>query len=346
MGEHQQAGDEEDELAGEREEDALAGHADALEEVDGDHLESDDGEDGYHVAQAVGGLADELFVGGEGARHEVGDEDADEEGGGGDGGGGKDGEAQHAVDAVELAGAVVISGYGLHALVKAHHYHDEEEGDAVGYAVGSDGEVASVGLKAFVDEYDHDAGAEVHQEGGHADGEGVGDYLALEAEGAATDVYQLALVGEYLQLPAEGYHLGQHGGRGGSADAHVEDVDEDGGEDDVDEHGADGGVHGFLGMAGGAEHGVESQVHVGDDVAKEDDLHEVARIGEGGVAGTEEVEDGVDEGQHQGSEDDADDGVHGDDVAKDLLGGGVVLLSEFDGEQGGGTHAYHGAKGG
>jgi len=179
VGEYEEQGDEEEQLAGEGEEDALFGHADALEEVDGHHLETDDGEGEHQQEEAVGGLADELVVGGEGACHQLGYEGTGEEGGRGDEGGGIDGEAHHPVHTVELAGTVVVSGNGLHALVKAHDYHHEEEYHAVGYAVGSDGEVATVLLQPLVDEDDNEAGAEVHQEGREADGQGVADNLGL-----------------------------------------------------------------------------------------------------------------------------------------------------------------------
>lgn len=60
--EDKQAGQQVDELARERHEDTDLGLADALEEIADDHLGSDEREDGYADAQAMGRHADERFV--------------------------------------------------------------------------------------------------------------------------------------------------------------------------------------------------------------------------------------------------------------------------------------------
>ena len=69
---------------------------------------------------------------------------------------------------------------------------------------------------------------------------------------------------------------------------------------------------------------------MGDDIAQQDDTHEVACIADGSFAGAEEVEDGVEENQGDESEGKADDEIQQHDIAQDVLGRVVILLSQTD----------------
>ena len=84
-------------------------------------------------------------------------------------------------------------------------------------------------------------------------------------------------------------------------------VDEEWVEHRVDDDGVDGRIHRLARVARGAQHGVQSQVHVGDDIAPQDDGHVFAGIADRRVARPEEVEDGVEEIQSGQTEQNADD---------------------------------------
>ena len=165
VGEDEQEGTEEDELAADGYEDAFLGHADALEEVGCDDLESyyrrheddDFHASGCHICQ--------LGIIGEHHDGVLWEELTDDEGEAHGDGGKEYGLAQHFVDSVGLLSSEVVACYGLHALADAHDGHDEEEGDAVDNAVGCYGYVASVFGQSLIDEDDDEAGAELHAEG-------------------------------------------------------------------------------------------------------------------------------------------------------------------------------------
>ena len=157
---------------------------------------------------------------------------------------------------------------------------------------------------------------------------------------------QFVLVAEQLDLPHERHRLGDDGGDGGSPDAHVQTEDEDGVEDGVHQHRSNGGIHGFLRMARRAQQGVQTEIKVGDDIAYQDDLHIVARIGQGVVARPEEIEDGGEQWQGHQREQGTQQNVEHEHVTQDATGGVIVFLSQLDGGKGGGTHTYQRAEGG
>ena len=104
---------------------------------------------------------------------------------------------------------------------------------------------------------DDEARREVHQKRRHADGHDVAHDAFLEPVDAAAEMEQFAFVRKDAELPCERHDLRQHRGDGGSADAPAEAVDEKRIEHRVDDDGVDGRIHGLLGVARGAEHGVE-----------------------------------------------------------------------------------------
>ena len=71
---------------------------------------------------------------------------------------------------------------------------------------------------------------------------------------------------------------------------------------------------------------------MGDDVAQENDLHEAARIGNGLLAGSEEIKDGVEEYQTDNGEQKADEQVERHGISKQRLCREVILLPKFDGD--------------
>lgn len=232
VGEDEDAGDEEEHLAGEAHEDALACVAYALEEVADDHLGPDEGEHHDVDAEASGGHGQDLLrlvavSVGEEAGYHLGAELANEEADGGDACGCDDGYAEGLPDTVVLVGSPVVAHDGLHALVYAHDDHEEEEDDSVDDTIGSEGVVASVLAHALVDEQHYEAGAGVEEEGGEADDENLAYDLGLEAVDAALQMNELALPAQYEELHDEADGLGEYGGPGGSGDAGVHDPHEE-----------------------------------------------------------------------------------------------------------------------
>lgn len=84
---------------------------------------------------------------------------------------------------------------------------------------------------------------------------------------------------------------------------------------------------------------------MGDDVACENDAHEITCIGQCHFACTEEGQDGIDECQKHNAQRDAERDVHDEHVAQNLLRRCVVALPQFYAHQCGGTNANHGSEG-
>ena len=93
------------------------------------------------------------------------------------------------------------------------------------------------------------------------------------------------------------------------------------------------------------QHGVHAEVHVGDDVTSQDDLHKLACIGQRHVAGSEEAEDRVKEHETDHHKHEADQHVERHRVAQQMLGRLVVTLPQLDADTRRSPYPHGGAKG-
>ena len=277
--EEEEAGNEEEELARQREIDALTCLADALEEITRNHLETDNGEEGDIDTHTVSGDADEVGVGGEGTGDEFGKEFAEDEAHGHHDGGVANGLVEDLTHTVVELGAVVITGDGLHALVEAHDDHGKEEENAVIDTIGSDGEVAAVLNHTSIDKENNKAGTGVHKEGRKAYAEDATHNAVTQLPGITTEEDDFRGTRKDTQLPTEGDALGDNGGDSGTPDTEVETVDEQRIEGGVEKDGENGSIHRRAGMTSRTQDGIKSEVEMGEDVAVEDPLHVLAGIG-------------------------------------------------------------------
>ena len=151
---------------------------------------------------------------------------------------------------------------------------------------------------------------------------------------------KLLFVRKDAQLPHERDDLRQHRGDGRSADAPAETENEQRVEDRIEDHGVDRGVHRLAGMSRGAQHGVQTQIHVRDDVAQQNDGHVFAGIADRGLAGPEEIEDRIEEQKRREAECYADDQIEHQHIAQHPLGRFVVALAQAHRNQRRGAHAH------
>ena len=151
---------------------------------------------------------------------------------------------------------------------------------------------------------------------------------------------QFALIRKDMELPDERDDLRQYRGDGRAADAPPETVNEQRVERGVDHHRIDRSVHRLARVARSPQHGVQSQIHMRDDVAQEDNRHVVARIAYRRVAGSEEIEDRVEKQQRHQSERKTDNQVQHHHVAQNVLGRFIVALAQTHRHQRRGAHAH------
>ena len=265
----------------------------------------------------------------------MGEELADEEAARGDAHARRDAQAQHLLHTVQPPRAEVIARDGLHAHRQAHHHHDVEHQQAVDDAIGTDGHVAPVALQAVVDDDDDGTGRDVHQERRHADGEDAAHDAALQAVEAAAQADGVGPLEEVVEHPQRPDELRDDRGQRCAPYAPAELEDEQGRQDDVAHHGGERRQHGLLRMARGAHHVVQPDHGEGDGRAQQDDLHEVACIGQRLAAGAEEAQDVVEEDERQSAEHHGVDEAEHQRVAQHLVHALHVLLPQADGRDGG-----------
>jgi len=154
----------------------------------------------------------------------------------------------------------------------------------------------------------------------------------------------LALSRQVSHGVAQGHGLAQHRGKRGTLYAHAQPEDEYRVEDGVGGYREQREVHSEPGIACGAYDAVEAKIQVRDDIAKEYDDHIAPGEGQGVLTGPEEIQDGVEEQQHEHREDDADDGIEREDVGEDLAGRAVILLAQQHGDECHGAHSHQRAQ--
>ena len=287
-------------------------------------------------------LLDEHRVRGKDARHGPGQENGENKADDHYQRGPAGGFEVHFPQAAVLPGAVIVSRDGLHALVQAHHHHDEQERDAVHDAVCANGQVTAPFYQLLVDEQHHNTAGQIHQERPHANGQGVlGDFpVHPEHLQGAGQVQETVRIQEIPERIAQRHALAQDGGQRRALDTHVQREDEEGVQDGIGGYCKQGEPHGQPRVAGRADNGVEAKIQVRDGIAQGNDGHVVTGKGKGGVRGSEKAEDGVHPQQHHGGEDDARYEVEADVVAEHLAGHLVVFLAQQDRNHGGGPHAH------
>ena len=316
-----------------------------MEEIADDHLGSDEREDGYADAQAMGRHADERFVRSEYRSDGMGEQLTDDEPAGGDAHTRNDTQAQGTLHAVQHAGTEIVAHDGLHAHRQSDYNHDVEHQQAVDNAVGADGHVASMVSQAVVDEDDDGAGRDVHQERRHADGEDAAHDAPLQSVEVAMQADGVGTPEEVVQYPQRADELRDDRSQCCPLYAPAELENEEGSEDDVGHHGGKRCQHGLLRMARGTHNVVQPDHGVGDGRAQQNDLHEVAGIGQGIGAGSEEAQNVVEKNECQSTKHDSVDETEHQGIAQHLVHSLHVLLPQTDGRDGGAAGRYQIAEG-
>ena len=250
------------------------------------------------------------------------------------------GQAGHFQHTREKARSEVISGYRLHPLVESHDNHHKEEGDAVDDAISSNRHVSSMLLQTQIDEKDHQARAHIHQERGHSNGEDAPHNLTAQPVNPFTEMKQLRWTGKMNQLSGQGNALGKHGRPGCTLDSPAQDKDEERVQDAVDHDGEQRRTHRHLRETGRTEHRVQAQIHVGYHIAAEDDLHIFFCVWQCLFACPEEIEYRLQENQKDDGEGNAHYQVQSKHIPQYMVRPIIILLPQFDGDQGGCSHAH------
>ena len=96
-------------------------------------------------------------------------------------------------------------------------------------------------------------------------------------------------IAEDPYLPTESSDLRQYRSQCRSLDTQLKGIDKEGVEQGVEYHGEDGGIHRLLGFRGSPQHGVHTEIQMGEHIAQQDDHHVVTGIGNSVLSSAEEI---------------------------------------------------------
>ena len=336
---------EENQLTRQGKENALARIANALKESGGNDLHSDDGEHHHQTIQCVGRHLDQFrrTFGKEGGKRS-GKEGSDAEANHRDGCACHQGDFQNTDDAVVVSSPEIVARNGLHALVQSDDDHDDKQNQAIRDAERPHGSVAAVGCQTTGHQRSHQTGTKVDEKLWQTDEQGFRHNFPFQVQDVAVQMDEFPLVGEKMDLPEQHHRLSRDGCQGSPLNSPVEDEDEDGRKDAVQNHRSNRCHHRFLRTVCGAQHGVQSEIEVSHDVSEQNDGHEVSGERQCLVACAEETKNRIDEEQKKQSESHAEYAIHDDHIAEDGLGCVIVLLSQFHAHESGCAHANHRAE--
>lgn len=334
-----QSRQQEEQLTGKRQEDGDSCLAYRLEELTDDNLRTHNRESEHADLQGMNGTLREDGISRKGSDKHLREEYAEDKAGGRNDTAGNDSHPQGAEHTGYLPCAIVVAGNRLHTLRDTHDNHDKHHLNAVDDTEGSDGVIVAVGLQLMVDENDDAAGAHVHREGRHTDAENILDDAFLQLHALALETHIGVLIEEVRHNPDERDGLRNDGCRRRTPDAPSENENEHRRDDNVARHGNKRGKHRLLRVARGTHDIVETHHQVRDRRAEQDNLHEVAGIGQRSIAGAEEAQDVVKEKQRDASVEHGVDNTQHEHVAGNVLGSVLVFLSQTDGGNRRSTHA-------
>ena len=194
--------------------------------------------------------------------------------------------------------------------------------------------------KAVIDKDDHKTRTCIHDKRRYADTYYITHYGHLHTKLGIVKVQELLLVAKQFPLPHQRHRLRQYGGIRRALYAEVQCIYEEWVKYCVYQHREDGDIHRHTRFAGRAHHSVESQIQMSDGITQEDYNHILTGIRQGGIAGTEETQYGVNEQQSHATEQHTYDDIQHHAVAQDTVGYVIVALSQLHTEECRRAHAY------
>ena len=254
-------------------------------------------------------------------------------------------EAECLLDAELFARAEIEAHHRLTALTDALNGQGAQLGSAGDDGHGAHSHVAAVPRQTGTEADGQQTLSGHHHKGGDAQRHHRQDDLLFRAHIVLAQAQDGLFAGEEVQNPHRTHSLTEHGGNGSALHAQTQTKDQDGVENNVDDRTDDGGKHTGLGKALRGDEGVHAQHQQHKHRAQNVDAAVTQRIGQGGVTGTEEPQQGgcpgvEHHGQHHRKEQ-----QHGKAVGDDLLCLLLVALSQCNGGAGCAARAHqHGER--
>ena len=209
-------------------------------------------------------------------------------------------------DAIVFLGPVVVADGGLEALPDADLHVVAQAAHALHDGHGRDRRVAE-GARRHVEQRGRHAQHHLADEGREAAVEDLADHRAVgPAQPRARQGCDADVVHQVAQQE-EAHPLADHGRGGAARDAHADHVDQEGGEQRVEDCAAHDGEHGIKGLAFHAELEIEHERGAHERRAHQDDAHKDPRVGEDRGSGARQQAERRDEDVAQHRDQDASD---------------------------------------
>lgn len=293
------------------------------------------GEDARHVdAHGPCGVFDEDSVRGKDARHHAGGQHHEQPEQGGIAEAEGELEAERLLDAGLFACAEVEAHDRLAALTDALNGQSAELGGAGDHRHGTHRHITAVAGQTGAEADGEQALGGEHHKGGDAQPHHRQDDVPLHFEVFFLQLEDGLGAGEELQYPAGTHGLTEHRRHCRTPDAPAKTKNQDGVEDDVDDCADDRREHADLRKALGRDEGVHAHDQQHEHRAEDVDAAIGHRIGESGVAGTEEPQQGGRTGIEARRQHHSEKQQHGKAVADDFFGLVFIALSQRDGRAG------------
>ena len=293
------------------------------------------GEDARHVdAHSPCGVFDEGGIRGKDARHHAGDQHHEQPEQGGIAEAEGELEAERLLDAGLFACAEVEAHHRLAALTDALNGQGAELGGAGDHRHGTHRHITAVAGQTRAEADGEQALGGEHHKGGDTQPHHRQDDVPLHFEVFFPQLEDGLGAGEELQYPAGTHGLTEHRRHCRAPDAPAKTKNQDGVEDDVDDCADDRREHTDLRKALGRDKGVHAHDQQHEHRAEDVDAAIGHRIGESGVAGTEEPQQGGRTGIEARRQHHREKQQHGKAVADDFFGLVFIALSQRDGRAG------------
>ena len=195
-------------------------------------------------------------------------------------------------------------------------------------------------LQATVDQNDNQARTKVHQEGGEPNRDNSPHHLGLQPIDALLEMEQTLRLRKMHHLKRQRDGLRDNRRPCRSLDAPAPSEDEDRVEHAVDHHGEQGRVHRHPRESRRAQHGIQTQIHVRDYIAIENDPHIIFGIGNRLLTTTEEDQHRIEKKQKDRHEEHTQDHVQHKHVAQHMVCPHIILLAQLHRHQRRGTHTH------
>ena len=120
-------------------------------------------------------------------------------------------ELEYAFHPIHLSRSIIIAGDRLHALVQAHHDHEEHKHQPIDHPERGNRQVATIALELVIQNHHYETAGQVHQKRRETDREHPERERAVERPYPLLEMDGFFRIEKHGHLPYDSYTLAQYG---------------------------------------------------------------------------------------------------------------------------------------